>query len=71
MLTLVAAAALAAQAPTPPATDPMAGHAQHQQAMAGEEKGKDCCKECCKDMEKGHSGHDMDGMQNHQEHGGR
>jgi len=72
MITLFAAAALAAQAPTPPATDPMANHAQHPQAMSAERKDMDCCKDCCKDMmEKMHSGHDMDRMKDHQEHGGK
>lgn len=71
MLTLIAAAALAAQAPTAPTTDPMVNHAQHQQSATAEKKGMDCCKDCCKDMmEKMHSGHDMKGMQDHQEHNG-
>jgi hypothetical protein len=71
MMTLIAAAALAAQAPTAPANEPMANHAQHQQSAMAEKKGMDCCKDCCKDMDKGHSGHDMDRKQDHQEHGGR
>jgi uncharacterized protein involved in copper resistance len=62
MISLIAAAVLAAQAQAAPAT-PMAGHAQQQSAQ------KDCCKDCCKDMDK-HSGHEMDQMQDHQEHGG-
>ena len=70
MMTLIAAAALAAQAPNAPVTDTMANHAQHQQAAASEKKGMDCCKDCCKDMDKGHSGHDMDNKQDHQEQGG-
>lgn len=70
MITLIAAAALAAQAPAAPAApSPMAGHAEHVQAPAGEHKAMDCCKDCCKDMEKMHSDHDMKGMQDHQEHG--
>jgi hypothetical protein len=52
MITLIAAAALAAQAPTAP--PPMAGHAQHDPAGS---KGKDCCKDCCKDMAAKHDGH--------------
>jgi hypothetical protein len=68
MMTLIAAAALAAQAPTAPTADPMANHAQHHQAAPSEKK--DCCTECCKDMDKDHSGHDMDRMDNHQEHSG-
>ena len=48
MITLIAAAALAAQAPAAP--PPMAGHAQHDPA---DHKGKDCCK----DMTAKHDGH--------------
>ena len=51
MITLIAVAALAAQAPA--ASPPMAGHAQHDPA----DKGKDCCKDCCKDMAAKHDGH--------------
>jgi len=51
MITLIAAAALAAQAPA--ASPPMAGHAQHDPA----DKAKDCCKDCCKDMAAKHDGH--------------
>jgi hypothetical protein len=69
MMTLIAAAALAAQAPNAPVTDPMANYAEHQQPATTEKKGMDCCKDCCKDMDKAHSGHDM-GKQDHQEHGG-
>ena len=71
MITLIAAAALAAEAPTAPATEPMATHAQHQQSAMAEKKGMDCCKDCCKDMEKGHSSHDMDRKQDHQGDTGR
>ena len=67
MITLIAAAALAAQAPTAAATEPMANHAQHQQSAMAENKGMDCCK----DMEKGHSSHDMDRKQDHQGDTGR
>jgi sulfur relay (sulfurtransferase) complex TusBCD TusD component (DsrE family) len=70
MMTLIAAAALAAQSPTPPATDPMANHAQHQQSATDEKKDMDCCKDCCKDMGEGHSGHDMDHKQEHHAHSG-
>ena len=63
MITLIAAAVLAAQAPVASApADPMAQHAQHQQGGTAEHKGMDCCKDCCKDMAK-HKGHDA-------EHGG-
>jgi len=69
---MLIAAALAAQAPAAPvAPDPMASHSQHAQASAGEHKAMDCCKDCCKDMDKMHTDHDMKGMQDHQEHGGR
>jgi hypothetical protein len=55
MMTLIAAAALAAQAPAALAQHPaMAGHMQHQ-GMAAEHK--DCCKDCCKDMAAKHKGH--------------
>jgi hypothetical protein len=70
MMTLIAAAALAAQAPTAPAGDPMANHAQHQQSATAEKKDMDCCKDCCKDMDKAHSGHEMGSMPDHQEQGG-
>ena len=74
MLTMmIAAVAAAAQPGAAPASQPVQhpqmqmdahqGHAQHGQ-MADK---KDCC---CKDMmEKMHSGHEMKGMQDHQEHG--
>ena len=64
MISLIAAAALAAQAPAAPANQPMAQHEQHQSMK------DDCCKDCCKDMETMHSGHDTDRMQNPQEHSG-
>jgi hypothetical protein len=69
MLTLIAAAALAAQAPAAPATaNPPMNHEQHMQmAQGGEDKAMDCCKDCFKDMaekhgsepteHKGHSSH--------------
>ena len=58
MITLIAAAVLAAQAPIASApADPMAQHAQHQRGGTAEHKGKDCCKDCCKDMAEGHEGH--------------
>jgi hypothetical protein len=59
MITLVVAAALAAQSPAAPAADPQ--HAQHMQmGPAAEQKDKDCCKDgckCCKDMANKHEGH--------------
>ena len=56
MMTLIAAAALAAQTPAPAsAADPMAQHAQHQQGQPAQHK--DCCKDCCKDMAAKHEGH--------------
>jgi hypothetical protein len=61
MITLIAAAALAAQAPVVPANPPADAHAQHaQMQMSGqsEHQGMDCCKDCCKDMmAKMHEGH--------------
>lgn len=57
MMTLIAAAALAAQpAPTTNAQAPEAPAkvAQHQQHDGMK---KDCCKDCCKDMAAKHEGH--------------
>ena len=54
MMTLILAAALAAQAPSAPDA-----HAQHQQGAPAEQKGMDCCKDgckCCKEMEAKHAG---------------
>ena len=75
MLTImIAAAAVAAQPGSAPASPP-AQHPHMMQMNAHQGHGqngkmadmKDCC---CKDMmEKMHSGHDMKGMQDHQEHG--
>jgi hypothetical protein len=67
MMTLMIAAAVAAQ-PAPPANphgqmSPMQG--QQQMAEMGE---KCCCKEM---MGKMHSDHDMDRMQDHQEQSGK
>jgi hypothetical protein len=68
MMTLIAAALAAAQPVSAPAAD---AHAQHEQAPA-DHKGMDCCKDCCKEMmDKMHSGHDMKGMHDHQDHGAR
>ena len=55
MITLIAAAVLAAQAPAAPAHSDamMAQHARHHSA---EHKGMDCCKDCCKDMAAKHEG---------------
>jgi hypothetical protein len=54
MMTLIAAAALAAQ--PAPATNPQGqmGAMQHEQH---EGMKKDCCNDCCKDMADKHSGH--------------
>ena len=68
MITLIAAAAISAvqlaPAPAPQGQMPAMEHEQHEGMK------KDCCKDCCKDMDKERSG-DMDGMTEHQEHGGR
>ena len=65
MITLIAAAVMAAQAPAAPA-HPQAQHAQHMtMAEAGEHKGMDCCKDCCKDMAKEHEGHGEHGHAAH------
>jgi hypothetical protein len=55
MITLIAAAALAAQ-PAPSGPPP------------AEHKVMDCCKDCCKDMAKGHDAHDMSDRQGHPGH---
>ena len=65
MMILIAAAVLAAQAPAVPAAAAMAQPAQHATSD------KDCCKDCRKDMDKAGSGHAVDRMQDHGEHGGR
>ena len=66
MISLIAAA-IAAAAPAAPMQMPSDAHQQNQQGHVAEMK--DCC---CKDMmEKMRSGHDMKGMQDHHEHGGR
>ena len=62
MMTLMLAAALAAQAPAAPAgADPMA---QHQMPMqmgeSAEHKDMDCCKDCCKHMAARHEGQATD-----------
>jgi hypothetical protein len=63
MITLIAAAALAAQ---PAAVAPAAPQAQHEMHMQmgqdTDHKGMDCCKECCKDMDAKHGSE-------HSEHG--
>ena len=51
MITLIAAAALAAQ--PAPAPNPNA----QQAPMQHEGMKKDCCKDCCKDMAAKHEGH--------------
>ena len=53
MITLIAAALVAAQPAAPaPAPANSADHSSHQTAMgqAEQHKGMDCCKDCCKDM---------------------
>ena len=70
MMTLIAAAVLAAQTPAAPTqVTPVASdqHAQHQQGKQSD-KGMDCCKECCKDMAKMHEGHGTQGASDHQQH---
>lgn len=63
MMTLIAAAVLAAQPAAPAPANPQGQQQhQHQQSMqhmqtgqGAQHKGMDCCKECCKDMaRKGH-----------------
>ena len=57
MITMIFAAALAAQAPAAPAAaDPMAHHEMNMTKGDGH-KDMDCCKDCCKDMAKDHDGH--------------
>jgi hypothetical protein len=51
MMTLIAAAALAAQAPAAPAHDPM------MKTGATAEHKADCCKDCCEDMAEKHESH--------------
>lgn len=55
MMTLIAAALLAAQ---PGPTNSQAPRPQ----QSAEHEGMDCCKECCKEKSQGHEGHDMHGM---------
>jgi hypothetical protein len=54
MMTLIFAAALAAQTPAAPASE--AAMMQHQGAGQPAEH-KDCCKDCCKDMAAKHDDH--------------
>jgi ribosomal protein L12E/L44/L45/RPP1/RPP2 len=75
MMNLIAAALVAAQPAAAPA-DAHAQHAQHQQTPPKSHEQhkqmaemKDCC--CKEMMDKMHSGRGKDGMQDHQEHGGR
>jgi hypothetical protein len=60
MMTIIAAAALAAQ---PAAPAPAAPGAQHQIPMQMGEHADhmDCCKDCCKDMEAKMEGHHAEG----------
>ena len=59
MMTLIFAAAVAAQAPAAPAsTEAMAQHEMHMQmGEHADHKGMDCCKHCCEDMAAKHDGH--------------
>ena len=50
MMTMIAAAVLAAQPVAPAPAAPTAKHDTHMQ-MGEHADHKDCCKECCKDME--------------------
>jgi hypothetical protein len=59
MMTIIAAAALAAQ---PAAPAPAAQHDMHTQRGQAADHKDCCCKECCKDMEGKMKGH-------HAEHG--
>lgn len=66
MLTLITAAAIAAQAPAAPR--PANPQDQMQQPQIGEQaqhQGMDCCKHCCDDMPATHDGHGAD----HAKHG--
>ena len=60
MMTLIAAALVAAQPAAArlrsPAEGPDAVHGYEQMDHSGEHKGMDCCKDCCKDMAKEHEG---------------
>lgn len=64
MITLIAAAVVAA-APTPPMQMPAHTPEMHQQHMAQMADMKDCC--CQEMMEKMHSGQDMHRMEHHPE----
>jgi hypothetical protein len=59
MMTLIVAAAVAAQAPAAPApAQPMAQHEMHMQmGEHADHKGMDCCKHCCEDMDAKNDGH--------------
>ena len=58
MITLIAAAAVAAAQPAPTTGQQPAQHEHMQMGQNGEQhKGMDCCKDCCKDMAKDHEGH--------------
>ena len=63
MLTLIAAAAMAAQAPAAP--PPADAHAQHMQTGEhAQHKAMDCCKDCCDDKAAKHDGHGADHAEN-------
>ena len=57
MITMIVAAALAAQAPAAPAAADPRAHHEMNMAKGGGHKDMDCCKDCCKDMAKKHEGH--------------
>jgi len=67
MITLIAAAAMAAQTPAaPPTADPQAQHMQQMQmGEHAQHKGMDCCKDCCNGKAAKHDGHEA----GHAEHG--
>jgi hypothetical protein len=64
MLTLIAAAAMAAQTPAaPPPADPQGQHMQ--MGEHAQHKAMDCCKDCCDDKAAEHDGDEAE----HAEHG--
>lgn len=65
MITLFAAAALAAQPVAPAPASPQMQHDMHMQmSPSAEHKGMDCCKECCDHMAAKHEGQSSE----HSEH---
>jgi hypothetical protein len=60
MMTLIAAAAVAAAQPAAVPANPPVQHApMMQMGKAREHKDMDCCKDCCKHMAKMHEGHNQ------------